>query len=269
MATTAADTPIHYRFSVDYDGMIPVDPVTGDAKVITYAPRTFSSRARVRPVRWGITSSTPNISIAAANNTITYDSATAAPTGAFPVLLPDGAYTMQDIEEVVHQATLDNGHATPGATPIFQFGGTPATGIGSIQITGAGFDIDFTAADSPATLLGFPPVVLGPPTGASEVFAGSFVADFAQGVTQLAIHCSLVEDGLSATGAVGTAFASVPVAGNTINTLVEGYNREGDYYGLNTREVEEVTFHITDQVGNPRTLNGKIYFCEFEIYEPS
>lgn len=165
------------------------------------------------------------------------------------VSLPDGKYSIEDINEALHSAMRDAGE-WDSVNEEYYISLYPnyATGKVLLEITDTNHTLEFYANDL-ATICGFEADQY------SESQYGANLADINVGIDSYNLNCDLV-DGSYDTGKSSSILFSFRPTGLSYEAItIEPYNIA--YLQVNKKVIERIRFWITDQQGNTLDFQGE------------
>lgn len=193
-----------------------------------------------------------NISAEKNNNIIRYNNGVTTET----VVVPDGQYTINQLNAFFHDAMRDNGDYTAGSTPDFdEFNITLDVNYSTLRvkiiITG-GYELDLTQ--------GLLYKLLG---GNQAVYDTSgdleYVANVNDSINNLIIHCSILDSGSSYSNSSRSDVLYTFVPSSEPGTNIEITPNTPVYIGINYTgsTIRELRMYITDNLGRRVNLNGE------------
>lgn len=206
----------------------------------------------------------PNISAALGNNNFYFSSAVTLP-GAYHIVVPDGLYSMNDLNN-----TLQRDFANLGfASNIMVFTGDDPTQRSVITYTIAGLQVDFTQANTIRTILGFDsrlsPAIA---STAGESDTSDTTATF-NGINSFYVRSSLISsDGLPINNTGTGIIAAVPISAEPGTQIVyqPQVPIDVDARNLIGSSVQYITFDLLDDQLRPVNTLGESWSITMHIH---
>lgn len=193
-----------------------------------------------------------NVSSNYGNNIIRYSLDSGA-TWEANIIIPNGIYSVSDINTYMQAEMATRGHFGSGTGPggIDEYYITLAPNFNTlkVEVTLVGlYQIDFSAG-SINELLGFNSVVITSSQSASNP------ADITRGVNALQINTSITESGWSNEFSGNTLFTFIPDSAPGSNIQVTP--NPAIYLPINTHLIERIRMWVTDQNNRPISFEGE------------
>lgn len=231
------------RFSVqlDYGSFIPSKAVYATAEVIG---------ARV----WNVS---PNVSAAKGNNTFTIISTDPLFT-TLSIVIPNGLYGVGELGALISREVSNAGYDSD----LIMLDSDDSTNKVIITIKYAGYQVDFTAANSPTSILGFDArlIPLAPSAADGLSFTGDHIAAFNQ-INAYQIRSDLVGLGIQTNARSNGVICNIPISSKAGSQIIYNpfnpsrFNCD-ELIGF-TKNV--LTFELTSETGISADTNGESY----------
>ena len=213
---------------------------------------TISPPIQLRSDNWAIglinlTTYNSIFNITAINNIFRYNNSTVWKV----ITLNPGAYEITDINnEIQRQLTLN------GDSGISIIINQPTLGS-IVNITGAGYQVDFTVVNSIGSTLGFNPVLLTTGYNISPNPVNIL------SISSLLVNCSIIKDSYLNSSPYQTLYSFFPNVSPGYKVVETPINIV--YLPVISRDITSIRIWITDQDGNIVSLNGENIFLRLEI----
>lgn len=203
----------------------------------------------------------PNISAALGNNKIYIEIASG---GQQTFTIPDGLYSLQDLEQTLQQLFLNAG-IKPTGEPAIELSGNDATQKVNIILNYTDVELELKA-DSPLTVLGFNAQVIGPASIAGESFEGDTIAGF-NNINYFLIHSDLTNTGIRFNNTYNQSIAKVPIDVEPGSQVISQpfHPSRLDVSNLAGSKRTNLRFWLTDDLNNRVNTNGEAWSARLRI----
>ena len=166
--------------------------------------RTSTAHVEAAVIQAAIWNTSPNVSAVFGNNQFTFTTSS-APAGTYTFVFPQGLYSLSGISSFIGTQLVNLG--LPSG--LFQFTGDDATQRVVITFLLAGDSINFGAASSIGSVLGFAPAVIVSPVANYSIY-GTTTANLNRN-NSYRIRGTLVSAGIQVNAIAGGVIAQVPI----------------------------------------------------------
>lgn len=211
MAAVLVQKTASLQFSSDPSvGAENLSPDGSSFNVSLDSPLSISSAAmscEAAVVAATVWNTSPNIAAEFENNTFRYTTAQ-APAGTFNIVIPDGLYSLDDLDAFLSRTFVNNGHPAD----LVQLSGDGATQKTVLSIAFTGDSVDFTAPSTVGPVLGWPApgAFVGPAPVDNYSESSPSEATFNR-VNSYIIKSDMVNTGITLNGDSRSILAGVPI----------------------------------------------------------
>lgn len=216
--------------------------------------RTATAHLEAAVIQAAIWNTSPNISADFANNQFTFTTSS-APAGTYTFIFPQGLYSLSGIGSFISTQLVNLG--LPSG--LFQFTGDDATQRVVITFQLAGDSINFGAANSIGSVLGFAPAVIAAPVANYSVY-GTSTANLNRN-NSYRIRGTLVSAGIQVNAVAGGIIAQVPIdqsPGSQINYQPQQplWFGAGELIGVGKQQLQ---FYLENEKGESTPTGGEYW----------